>query len=399
MTLQTNVTADIRYASEATLGVQGAGNGQTLRRTTSTMALNKDAFTSAEVRTDQQVADARHGVRRVGGNISGELSTRTYDDFIEAVLRGTWAAGVSIQNSTPAMSSATLAAATGALTGTFTASAGSWITAGLRVGDVFRVTSGGGANANRNFRIVSMTATVLTVFPAPATVTAQTTWTLAVQGRKLLTGTSMRSFSIEQHYPDIDVSELFLGCRIGEMAVSLPPSGMATVNFGVQGVNGLVRTAAQAPVYPSAAAAPTSGILAGVNGSLSVAGAPLSIITQLDFTVSNNLNSQPVVGSVTVPDIFYGRTVVNGTLSAYFDDETLLNYFVNETEVALAVQLDDANGTDFMAFRFNRVKLMGGTKTIGPDGGVILQSPFQSLLSSGVSGFDDGSITVQRSNV
>lgn len=397
MSLQTNVTSDIRIQSETTIGTQGSGSGALLRRVSSTLALNKDAFSSNEVRPDQQVADARHGVRRVGGNIQGELSTQSYDALIEAVLRGTWTAGVSITQATGAMSTATLAATTGTTTGTFTASAGSFITAGLRVGDVFRTTQTG--NTNRNFRIVAMTATTLTVFPAPATVSAQSTWGITVQGRKLTNGLTMRSFTIEQHYPDIDVSELFLGCRIGDMAVSLPPTGMATCNFGIQGLNMNVRTGAQAPVYASPTAAPTTGVLAAPNGSLSVAGAPQAIITQLDFTMTNSLNTQPVVGSNFVPDIFYGRQIVNGTLSAYFDDEILLNYFVNETEVHLQVQLDDANGTDFLCFRMPRVKLMGGTKTLGPDGGVILQCPFQALLSSGVSGVDDGTLVIQRSNI
>lgn len=401
MPLQSNVNVELRYGAETTLGTQSAAAGQVLRRISSTLALAKDAFTSNEVRPDQQVYDARHGVRRVAGNIQGELSTKSYDDFIEASLRGTWAAGTSVQNTTPAMSSATLAAAAGSggsLTGTFTASAGSFLTAGLRVGDVVRVTGSTG-NTNKNFRIVGMTATTLTVYPSPATATAASTWTIAVQGRKLATGVSQRSFTIEQYYPDIDVAETFLGCRIGEMQVSLPPTGMATVSFGVQGVNMLNTTGGAAPVFATPAAAASTGILAGVNGSLSVAGAPSALITQLDFTVSNNLNSQPVVGSNTVPEIFYGRTVVNGTLSAYFADQTMLNYFLNETELALAAQLDDANGTDFMCFRFNRIKLMGATKTVGPDGGVILQSPFQSLLSSGQTGFDDGSLVIQRSNL
>lgn len=397
MPLQSNVNVELRYGAETVLGTQSIAAGQTLRRVSSTLALAKDAFTSNEVRPDQQVFDARHGVRRVAGNVQGELSTRTYDDFIEASLRGTWTAGVAITQATATMSTATLAATSGATTGVFTASAGSFLTSGLRVGDVFRVT-GQAANVNRNFRIVGMTATVLTVFPSPTTATAAATWGITVQGRKLSTGILQRSFSIEQFYPDIDVAEIFTGCRIGEMQISLPPTGMATASFGVQGVNMLSTSAAQAPVFATPAAATASNILAGVNGSLSVAGAPSAIITQLDFTVSNNLNSQPVVGSNVVPEIFYGRTVVNGTLSAYFENQTMLNYFLNETEVALAAQLDDANGTDFMCFRFNRVKLMGATKTVGPDGGVILQSPFQSLLSSGQTGFDDGSITIQRSN-
>lgn len=398
MPLQSNTNVELRYGAETVLGTQSIAAGQVLRRISSTLALSKDAFTSNEVRPDQQVYDARHGVRRVAGNIQGELSTRSYDEFIEASLRGTWATGVTITQATPSMSTATLAATTGASTGVFTASAGSFLTSGLRTGDVIRVTGSTG-NANRNFRIVSMTATILTVFPAPVTVAAATTYSIIVQGRKLATGVSQRSFSIEQFYPDIDVAETFLGCRIGEMQISLPPTGMATASFGVQGTNMLSTTAALAPVFTNPVAAASTNILAGVNGSLSVAGAPSAIVTQLDFTVSNNLNSEPVVGSVIVPEIFYGRTVVNGTLSAYFENQTLLNYFINETEVSLAVQMDDANGTDFMAFRFNRVKLMGATKTVGPDGGVILQSPFQSLLSSGQTGFDDGSLVVQRSNV
>jgi hypothetical protein len=48
---------------------------------------------------------------------------------------------------------------------------------------------------------------------------------------------------------------------------------------------------------------------------------------------------------------------------------------------------------------FPRVKLMGMNKTIGPDGGVMIQAPFQALLSSGVSGVDDGTLCIQRSNL
>ena len=397
MPLQSNVNALIRYGLETTLGTASAAAGKSIRRISSTLALTKEAFTSNEVRPDQQVFDARHGVRRVTGAIQGELSTQTYDDWIEAALRGTWAAGLSIQNSTPAMSSATLTATTGALTGTYTASAGSFITAGLRTGDVFRVTGSTG-NINRNFRIVSMTATVLTVFPAPVTATAATTWTIAVQGRKLAPGTTGRSFTIEQNYPEIDVSEQFLGCRVGDMGISLPPTGMATVSFGMQGTNATFTSGAGAPIFASPTAAPATNLLTAVGGSLSIAGTPSALITGVDFSVSNNLSSTPVVGSNFVPDIFYGRMVIQGNLTAYFEDLAILNYFLNETEVHLQIQLDDANGTDFLCFRMPRVKLMGGSKTVGPDGGIILQSPFQALLSSGVTAVDDGSLIIQRSN-
>lgn len=390
MPLQPQVNVQLRYGVEASLGVQSVAAGQLLRRVASTINLAKDAFSSNEVRPDQQVYDARHGVRRVSGNIQGELSTQSYDDFIEASLRGTWASGVTASQSD--FTSIVVSS------GKFAIGGGSWITKGFRVGDVIRLSGFSHTNVGRNFRITALTATQATVYPSPDAMSSQTTFGVAVAGKKLLCGTTQRSFTIEQFYPDIDVSETFLGCRIGEMSVSLPPTGMANISFGLQGVNMLDTNAAQAPVFANPAAAQATNLLAGVNGSLSVAGAPSAIVTSLDLSVSNNLSSTPVVGSVVVPEIFYGRLVVTGSLSAYFADQTMLDYFLNETEISLVAQLDDANGSDFMTFRLNRVKLMGANKSVGPDGGVILQSPFQSLLSSGVTGVDDGSLVIQRSN-
>ncbi len=395
MPLQSNTNVTLRYGAESTFGtaVAAGGTSQLLRRVSTGLSLTKDAFQSNEVRSDQQVFDSRHGTRRVTGGLQGELSTATYDAFMEAVLRGTWAAGVSVNLSTFTNVTATTTA--------FVASAGSFITSGFKVGDVVRLAGFSHANVGKNFRITALTATNMSVTPAPATMTAQTTGTIAVQGRKLTTGTQIRSFTIEQNYPDADISELFTGCRLADMAVSLPPTGMATINFNVQGQNGQILSGASAPYFTSPTAETSTGVLAGVNGSLTLAGAASAVVTGLDFTVNNNMNSQPVVGAVQVPDIFYGRTTIQGTVSAYLESETLLNAFLNETEIDIVAQLDDANLSDFLCFRFHRVKLNGVSKTIGADGGVLAQFPFQSLLRTGGSGtiYDQSGMVIQRSNV
>ncbi len=306
MPLQSNVNVRVLYAPETTLGVQSTAAGQVLRRVSSSLALTKEAFTSNEVRPDSQVYDMRHGVRRVAGNIQGELSTTTYDDLFAAALRGSWALN------------------------------------------------------------------------------------------KLIPGTTQRSFTVEQVYPDIDVSETFLGCRVSDIAVSLPPNGMATVNVGLQGVNMAVSSLASSPVFASPVAATQTGLLAGVNGALTINSVASAIVTSLDFTIQNNLSSTAVVGSVTVPEIFYGRLVVTGTLSAYFENVTMLNYFLNETEIGIEATLNDANGTNSLKFKMGRVKLMGANKTVGPDGGVILQSPFQALYHEASGTTDDGTMVITR---
>ena len=95
MTLQTGVGVDINYSAEASFGVAASSaGGSTVRKVSSSLNLGKDTYQSNEQAAHAQVKNFRHGVRRVNGDIlQGELSLTTYDDFIEAVTRGTWATG------------------------------------------------------------------------------------------------------------------------------------------------------------------------------------------------------------------------------------------------------------------------------------------------------------------
>lgn len=306
MPLQSNVNVELRYGAETTFGTQSAAAGQKLRRVSSSLALTKDVFTSNEVRPDMQISDMRHGVKRVAGQIAGELSKTTYDDLIAAALRGTWATN------------------------------------------------------------------------------------------ELVNGVLKPSFTFEQYYTDLDISEVFTGCRVGEMNVSIQPTGMATISFGIQGQGMTTSSGNGAPVFATPTAATTTSILSGVNGTMSIDGVGSTIITGMDFALTNNLNSQPVIGSTTVPEIFYGRSVVTGTVSAFFDSTTLLSAFINETTVKLSIAMTGTDSTS-MTFKMNKVKLNGANKTIGADGGVIVQLPFQALLATSVAGDADGTLVVERS--
>jgi hypothetical protein len=61
-----------------------------IRHNGTSLALTKETVESNEIRSDRQIADIRHGNRQVGGDINTELSYGSFDDFIEAVLAGTW---------------------------------------------------------------------------------------------------------------------------------------------------------------------------------------------------------------------------------------------------------------------------------------------------------------------
>lgn len=401
MTLQSNVNVTLAYKAETTFGVAPTGDsgGQLIRRVSSSLALTKDAITSNEVRADQQISDIRHGTRRVGGGIESELSTETYDDWLEALLRGTWVAGTALDET-----DLTSVTATGS---TFIFTAGDPVNLGLKVGDVVRFTNlSVTANNAKNFRITGFGGTsnrTVSVTPAPTAIgTADTEFGVAVQGKKLVNGVEKRSFAIEQRMADIDLSELFTGVRIGAGNFNLQPNAMATVSFDLQGKDGSVLTGSSSPYFVAPAAQTNTGVLAGISGAIRLAGQEQAIITALSFSVSNNLNSQPVVGAVVVPDIFYGRSVVTGTVSAFIENADLIDVFLNEEEVDLVTVLEAAGTTPqaFLSFSFQRVKLNGVQKTIGPEGGVIATFPFQALLKTGgaSSEFDQTTLVVQRSN-
>ena len=93
MTIAQGIEKQVRFKVESVFGeAAGATGAQLLRRVTSDLDLNKDTYESAEIATHQQDVDFRHGVRKVGGTINGELSIGTYEAFLAAALRKAWVA-------------------------------------------------------------------------------------------------------------------------------------------------------------------------------------------------------------------------------------------------------------------------------------------------------------------
>jgi hypothetical protein len=403
MTVQNASQVTLGYKVEGTLNTPpGASGAQLLRRTTSSLGPVKDSFASNEVRQDQQIADVRHGMRSARGQISGELSTVTYDAFIEAVLRGTWNTGVA---ASPAdFATGMTVANSGALNSTLTmAGAGNLLTKGFRVGDIVRsggfTTAANNAATIGNLRIVALTATVMTVYPQLAATAQQAAgWTVIVPGSKLVYGTTKRSFTLEQSLPDALLFERFSGARIGGMTINAGPQGMTTVDFDVMAMSFLEGTSAAYFTAPTVET--TTGILSGVDGFIRLNGEEQGVVTGLQLNLTDNLSMSPVIGSTFAPDVFYGRSVVTGSVSVYLEDGDLPNAFVNESEIDLVAVLEASgpNPQEFLSFNFQRIKFTSFSKQIGADGGVVAQFPFQALLKSASNGFDATTLTIQRSN-
>jgi len=375
------VSKQLIIAKETTFATSALNtSGQLMRRTTSNVDLSKKTYKSTEIRPDYQFSDFRHGTRSVTGTISDELSVGTWGNFMASVTRQAW--------QKPGVTAATTILAQAA-SPQFTRTGGSFLTDGYMLGDVvqFEGFTTGAANNSNNFFITGITALTLAgIFLNGSAVVADaadTTVSCAVMGSKTwmpLSGQTRDSYTIEHFFSDIGQSELFTGCRVSQMAVKLPSTGLATIDFPIMGINAVEGSAA----YFQAPAAPSNGqILAAVNGAMFLGGVQIAVVTSLDFTINGNMTTGDVVGSNVAPDIFPGSMDVTGTMSAYFEDETFQSAFFNEAEVSVIIALttDSTPGAAFQVFSFPRCKLNGATKNDGQVG-IVQTVPFVALLNN-----------------
>lgn len=401
--IATGVNKKLTIKRQTGLGVfTPVTGGKSLRRVTSTLDKAKAAYSSAELKPSQQIGDMRHGVVSVSGAINGELSVGGYQDFMESICRQNSLASVASTARTDIVTAVT----SGAL-GTVTTTAGQFVTEGLRPGMVIRAagfTAPATALNGINLLIVAINATgkTMTVLRLDGqafiakTETGSVTFTS--QGKHTFvpqTNQTRDYYMVEHHYSDINQSELFKDCVVSQMDVTLPPSGLATVNFSLMGidmtpVSGTPGGASVAQLT-SPTAATTGPILAAANGALILNGAPVALVTGLNFSVKGGHTTiGGVVGSNAEPDIFPGTVTVDGSATVLFQDATVRDLFLNETEVTLigAFTGDNTGASQFTSFAFPRVKFGGATKDDG-NKGLVMTMPFTALenIASNEKGF------------
>lgn len=334
-----------------------------MRRESATFELAKEAYTTEnEITTKAQITSSRHGVKTVNGTLNGILSPGTYADPLSAILRRDFAAVTAI-----AGASITIA---GAGPYTVTRAAGSFLTDGIKIGMVVRLTAGSftAGNLNKNLFVTGVTATVLTVTVLNgSTLTAEgpiASATVTVPGKVTYvpdTGHTNIYHTVEEWYPDAAVSERNIDVRFNSASLSLPGSGNAMINFSAIGLD---QTSDTTAYFTAPTAETTTEALAAANGVLLVNGTAVAVVTDLSFEINGNgTAADGVVGTNIRPDVFRGKVAVTGSFTAYFEGGTIPALFRDETSTSIisALTAGSAAAADFMTFALTSVKLNSST--------------------------------------
>ena len=181
----------------------------------------------------------------------------------------------------------------------------------------------------------------------------------------LKVGTTPKFFSLEDYAADIDQARLFSGMSVSTMGVSLAPNQMVTTTFGMVGKD-MTISATEKTQDAASGAAPFDAYSGDISIGNVGAGSAVAIVTGLDFTLTNSFAPTFVIGDDSAPSLEYGRAEVEGTLTAYFEDASLINRFLNETETEIEVSVDDPTGSNTYTFLFPKVKI--NSADVGVDG-------------------------------
>jgi len=187
------------------------------------------------------------------------------------------------------------------------------------------------------------------------------TWSTNV----LKVGTTPKFFSVEDYAVDIDQARVFTGLAVSTMGISLAPNQMVTTTFGMVGKD-MTIGAVEKTQDAASGAAPFDAYSGDISIGNVGGAAPVAIVTSLDFTLTNSFAPTFVIGDASAPSLEYGRADVEGTLTAYFEDASLINRFLNETETEIEVSVDDPTGANSYTFTFPRVKI--NSADVGVDG-------------------------------
>ncbi len=394
--MQTGKNLYVNYKAEATFNTApGTGSGYRFRLNPSPgLAPQRAIILPGEVRADLQTPMARLGSGFVQGSYNSDLSVASFDPLWEALARSTYVAAISITQAT--MTSITTT------TSTIVAAAGSWITQGVRAGDVVRLTGHATtANNSKNFRVKTVTASTITVYGTPLVLdaVADTSFTLTVL-KKVMPGTTptRRSFYLEEYNQDSDVSEVFGGCRLSSLRIQGGPDQMATGEWGFTGASITPLASGSSPYYISPTQSTSIGLTLA-DASIALGGSDVVNLTGFELNFDLGTSTQAVIGSNVPPDVFDGQLQISGSISAMRDDLTMLTNYANETELELHVLMvePEAEPKDCIAIYLPRVKLTSYSKNLGGDGALIQTLPFVAGLRDAATGYDSTMFTLSTS--
>jgi len=245
---------------------------------------------------------------------------------------------------------------------TITAASSVWVTAEIRVGDKLYIEGFVNAANNGWHKVTGVTATVITF--SGSTLVNETlsvgNANVVLGSARLLCGTILDAFTIEEGMEDISEYVNVKGAQISSWNMSIQPDAVITGGFALQGVS--YSNFSAASIEASHINSNTNEVYDSYTGSLTIPGVGDCIVTGIDFTLDNGLNRRYALMQKNACSIGEGRTNLTGTINAYFPDSTLVDIYDGETILSIELRIVDLDGNAYI-LGFPKVKFTSDSRS------------------------------------
>ncbi|EMJ0319321.1 hypothetical protein V7I88_004593 [Salmonella enterica] len=370
------------YVLETTPGVTPTSpSWSPLRNTGGIPALTRDSLVSNELDGSRETSSIRTGNKQISGEYAIELSAQSQDELLAGAMTSSWVAGSTVSG---------LSVTVDADAKTFTRAAGDFTTA-VEVGDLVRFPGLAGGNS-KPFIVTAVSALVVTGAAINHALTDESAVTSdLVIADKLETGNLCKTYSILTWFKGrcggADSYVITRGVEFTGFTIEQAVNAMVTGSFPFIGLNQEILSA------PPAGSTFTVNFNAQPFASVDVSAfngtAPLKLIDTFTITNDNGASAQFELGNDSVAFVERGRAANTFSLAGKLYDMTLLNLFLNETQIELTSILAGPDGA--MSFTLKRAELTAATPEIGGPESITLTMEGQATGNATLS-----SIVIQR---
>ena len=196
-------------------------------------------------------------------------------------------------------------------------------------------------------------------------------------------GTAPRFITLEDGALDIGQFRIFRGMGVSSASFSVAPNQMVQTTFEMVG-KGATQAAATigSTITPYAESPPFDSYNGAVYDGGTDSGDVIGIVSSMSFSIQNALAPTFVVGSADTPQLEFGRAVVEGEMVIYYEDATMINKFLAETESSIRLVVDEPGGGNSYTFDFPSVKYNGAAAPLANPQSRMITLPFVGLYDS-----------------
>lgn len=347
MSLADSNRVGVRFIEETVYGETPAGPVmQELNLTSESLKSNTNTVTSETIRADRNVSDITPVGGGAGGDVGFELRYNDIEPLIAGALQQAWVTtAVSTNVATADFSAATIDADSSALNH-------------VVVGQFLRVRGAttGGNNGDYRVGAVSTVAGDTTLHLTDASSGSAAAFTSEVfaagtslVGRHVRNGTTTKSFTVEKEFSDVSSFAQYAGMRVTAMSLNFESQAILTGSLGFVGKSQVTASATLASTTTPA----TTNTVMNASGNVGRVWEGGQAVTGVCFQsisvdLNNNPREQACVGSDSLIGVGTGRAEITGNVTAYFENNGLIDKFTSGTKSNFRFQINDIDGNSYI---------------------------------------------------